>query len=149
LYYAAANSPIDAPMLVLNGDGTGPINNLCVPSDVAPAYAPAGQALISVVVVGSPATTDDALEQRVRQQLTDWFGPPVELWDHLRTQRIPYALPEQRPPFLSPPRRPVRRRAGLYVCGDHRRTASLNGALAAGRAAADAVLSDHPALAAA
>lgn len=149
LYYAAANSPIDAPMLVLNGDGTGPINNLCVPSDVTPAYAPAGQALISVVVVGSPATTDDALEQRVRQQLTDWFGPPVELWDHLRTQRIPYALPEQRPPFLSPPRRPVRRRAGLYVCGDHRRTASLNGALAAGRAAADAVLSDHPALAAA
>ena len=149
LYYAAANSPVDEPLLVLNGDGTGPVNNLCVPSDVAPSYAPEGRALISVVVVGSPEGPDDALEQQVREQLKDWFGPPVELWDHVRTVDIPYALPEQRPPFLSPPKRPVRRRAGLYVCGDHRQTASLNGALASGRKAADAVLRDRPTLAAA
>lgn len=149
LYYTAANSPVDEPILVLNGDGTGPINNLCVPSDVSPSYAPEGQALISVVVVGSPAASDEALEKQVRQQLTEWFGSQVELWDHLRTQRISYALPEQRPPFLSPPKRPARRRAGLYVCGDHRRTASLNGALASGRDAAEAVLSDHSARAAA
>jgi len=37
----------------------------------------------------------------------------------------------------------VRRRPGLYVCGDHRRTGSLNGAIAAGRAAARAVLEDR------
>lgn len=147
LYYAAVNSPLDAPLLVLNGDGTGPINNLCVPSDIAPGYAPAGRALISVVVVGTPSDTDADLDRSVRQQLTDWFGPSVALWDHLRTYRIPYALPEQRPPFLSPPTRPVRRRRGLYVCGDHRRTASLNGAIGAGRAAADAVLADLTALA--
>lgn len=146
LYYAAENSPLDAPLLVLNGDGEGPINNLCVPSDVAPSYAPGGRALISVVVVGDPSVPDDALEQHVRHQLADWFGPSVELWDHLHTVRIPYALPEQRPPFLSPPDRPIRRRAGLYVCGDHRYTASLNGAIGSGRAAADAVLNDLPAL---
>lgn len=147
LYYAAENSPLDAPLLVLNGDGDGPINNLSVPSDVAPSYAPDGQALVSVVVVGSPPASDDALEDQVRQQLRDWFGASVELWDHLRTYRIPYALPEQRPPFLSPPERPVRRRSGLYVCGDHRYTASLNGAIGSGRAAANAVLNDLPALA--
>jgi phytoene dehydrogenase-like protein len=146
LYYAATNSPLDAPLLVLNGDGDGPINNLCVPSDVAPSYAPEGRALISVVVVGNPDETDDALEAQVRGQLIDWFGSSAELWDHLRTYRIPYALPEQRPPFLSPPERPVRRRAGLYVCGDHRRTASLNGALGSGQAAARAVLTDLPTL---
>jgi hypothetical protein len=38
---------------VLNGDRTGPINNLCVPSNVAPAYAPPGQSLVSVSVVGA------------------------------------------------------------------------------------------------
>lgn len=149
LYYAAENSPLDAPLLVLNGDGDGPINNVSVPSDVAPSYAPDGKALVSVVVVGDPPASDEALEQDVRQQLAEWFGPPVELWDHLRTYRIPYALPEQRPPFLSPPERPIRRRAGLYVCGDHRYTASLNGAIGSGRAAADAVLNDLPTLASA
>ena len=149
LYYAAPSSPLNEPILVLNGEENGPINNLSVPTDVAPSYAPEGRALLSVVVVGMPSDSDADIEQRVRAQLVDWFGPSAERWDHLRTYRIPYALPEQRPPFLSPPKRPVRRREGLYVCGDHRRTASIDGALAAGRAAAAAVLEDRPTLAAA
>lgn len=146
LYYAANTSPLDAPLLVLNGEGTGPINNLCIPSDVVPSYAPVGKTLIAVVVLDAP--NDDAvLERRVHQQLMDWFGNSTERWTHLRTYRIPYALPEQRPPFLSPPERPVRRRTGLYVCGDHRRTASLNGAIAAGHAAAEAIRTDRAVLA--
>ena len=51
-YYAAPQPPITESLLVLNGDRTGPINNLCVPSNVAPTYAPPGQALVSVSVVG-------------------------------------------------------------------------------------------------
>ncbi|MDF2740823.1 MAG: hypothetical protein K0S88_2191, partial [Actinomycetia bacterium] len=31
---------------------------------------------------------------------------------------------------------------GLYVCGDHRDNASINGALVSGRRTADAVLED-------
>lgn len=148
LYYAAPRSPLGEPILVLNGEGEGPINNLCVLSDVAPSYAPAGRALVSVTVIGLPSDDEATVETRVRRQLIDWLGPDAGAWDHLRTYRIPYALPEQRPPFLSPPNRPVRRRAGLYVCGDHRRTASINGALAAGRAAAKALLEDRAVLAA-
>ena len=34
------------------GDGGGPVNNLCVPSLVAPAYAPADRHLVSVSSVG-------------------------------------------------------------------------------------------------
>jgi predicted NAD/FAD-dependent oxidoreductase len=79
----------------------------------------------------------------VRQQLISWFGLAAGGWEHLRTYRIRYALPEQAPPFLSPPECSVRRRPGLYVCGDHRRTASLNGAIASGRAAATATLADR------
>ena len=143
VYYAARQSPLEDPLLVLNGDGVGPINNVAVPSDVAPGYAPDDRALVCAVVVGTPPDPNDALERAVREQLIDWFGLEAGGWTHLRTQHIPYALPEQAPPFLSPPEKSVRRRPGRSVCGDHRRTASLNGAIAAGRAAADAVWPDH------
>ena len=143
IYYAAPRSPLDDPFLVLNGEGVGPINNLAVPSDVAPGYAPDDRALVSVVVVGSPPESGAALEQAVREQLIDWFGLVAGGWTHLQTQPLSYALPEQAPPFLTPPEKSVRRRPGLYVCGDHRRTASLNGAIASGRAAADAAWTDH------
>jgi len=143
IYYAAPRSPLDDPFLVLNGEGVGPINNLAVPSDVAPGYAPDDRALVSVVVVGSPPGSGAALEQAVREQLIDWFGLAAGGWTHLQTQPLSYALPEQAPPFLTPPEKSVRRRPGLYVCGDHRRTASLNGAIASGRAAADAAWTDH------
>ena len=143
LYYAAPRSPLNDPILVLNGDGVGPINNLAVPSDVAPGYAPDDQALVSVTVVDEHPASEGPLEPVVRDQLLDWFGLKAGGWTHLQTVEVPYALPEQAPPFLSPPEREVRRRPGLYVCGDHARTASINGALAAGRDAARAVWEDH------
>ena len=143
VYYAAPESPLDDPILVLDGDSAGPINNVAVPSDVAPGYAPNGQALVAAVVVGNSPEPDDDLERAVRDQLIDWFGLAAGGWDHLQTVRIPYALPDQSPPFLESPEREVRRRFGLYVCGDHRRTGSLNGAIASGRAAARAVLQDQ------
>jgi phytoene dehydrogenase-like protein len=149
LYFAASESPLNRPILALNGDGVGPLNNVSVVSDVAPNYAPDDESLVSAVVLGDPPETDDELEREVRGQLIDWFGTAAGGWRHLRTYRIDYALPEQAPPFLSPPQREVRRRPGLYVCGDHRDTASLNGAIASGRAAAQAVAADRPSRAAA
>ena len=55
LYFAAKRAPIDEPYLVLNGEERGIINSLTVPSVVAPSYAPAGEELVSVVVIGHPA----------------------------------------------------------------------------------------------
>lgn len=142
LYYTTGEAPLTDPVLVLNGDRRGPINNLSVLTNVAPGYAPPGIALISVSVLGNPLRSDVQIEREVRDQLTEWFGPDVAQWDHLRTYRILHALPDQAPPFLTPPARPVRLRPGLYVCGDHRRTASIDGAITAGRRAAEAVLDD-------
>ena len=42
LYFAADRAPVDEPVIVLDGDGQGPVNNLCVPSAVAPTYAHPG-----------------------------------------------------------------------------------------------------------
>jgi predicted NAD/FAD-dependent oxidoreductase len=86
------------------------------------------------------AVDDEALEGAVRRQLAGWFGPQVRSWRHLRTYRIRHAQPEQRPGTLEPVERPVRLADGRFVCGDHRDTASLHGALVSGRRAAEAVL---------
>jgi hypothetical protein len=53
---------------------------------------------------------------------------------------IPHGQPLQLPPL--DPRRSVRLGGGRYVCGDHRDTASIQGALFSGRRAAAAVLAD-------
>jgi phytoene dehydrogenase-like protein len=144
LYYAADRDPVGKPILVLNGEGEGPVDTLCVPSAVAPSYAPAGKALVSASVVGAGEADERELETEVRKHLASWFGPPVSAWKHLRTYRIPQALPARR--SLEPAALPVRRRPGLYICGDHRETPSLQGAMASGRRAAEAVMGDLPSL---
>ncbi|VTT96501.1 amine oxidase : Amine oxidase OS=Cystobacter violaceus Cb vi76 GN=Q664_38845 PE=4 SV=1: Amino_oxidase [Gemmataceae bacterium] len=141
LYFAAPRPPVDQPVLVLNGEGRGPVNNLCVPTAVAPTYGPAGSSLVSATVLGTPPD-EDRLRAEVREQLAVWFGSAVDDWRHLRTYRIPYALPRQVPPALAEPERPVRWQPGVYVCGDHRDNASINGSMVSGRRAAEAVAAD-------
>jgi phytoene dehydrogenase-like protein len=141
LYFSAPEPPLDRPILTLNGDATGPVNNLCVPSRVAPSYAPEGRSLISVSV-SDGALGDGELEAAVRAQMKDWFGPGVRAWELLRIYRIPHALPSQVPPCLEPPLRPVRLDDRLYVCGDHRDNASIHGAMVSGRRTAETLLAD-------
>jgi hypothetical protein len=50
------------PKLMLNGTGRGRVNNVAVMSDVAPGYAPAGETLISVSVLGEVSEDAAALE---------------------------------------------------------------------------------------
>jgi phytoene dehydrogenase-like protein len=142
LYFVADYDPIGSPILALNGEGSGSINNLCVLSSVAPSYAPAGSSLISVSILGIPDEDDKKLEETVRPQLKAWFGQKVDSWRSFRTYRIHHALPSQALPALAHPQRPVRMRRGLYVCGDHRDTASIQGALVSGRRTAETILED-------
>lgn len=93
-----------------------------------------------VSLTGSPAADDRALDGQVRTQLRGWWGRQVDGWDPLATYRIPYAQPRMEPAELASLRRPVRVHSGLYVCGDHRDTASLRGALVSGRRTAEAIL---------
>ena len=141
LYFSASSPPVDRPILVLNGDRDGPVNNLCVLTNASRAYAPAGKSLVSVTVLGLAAEPDSLLPM-VFDQLREWYGTVVDDWNHLRTYSIAYALPSQPPPTLSDPQRPVRWQSGLYVCGDHRDNASIQGAMTSGRRAAEALLED-------
>lgn len=143
VYYAAQKAPFEEPILVLNGDGKGCVNNVCVPSNVARSYAPEGQHLVSVSVLGDRDEDEDReIDDEVRKDLKPWFGEQVESWRYLRSYKIKYALPDQSPPQLATPQRPVKLRPGIFVCGDHKDNASINGAIASGRRTAEAVLKD-------
>ncbi len=141
-YFAADEPPVAYPMLVLNGDGAGPVNNFAVMTQVAPSYAPAGKHLISVSVLGIQELTDVQLGGFIIAQMKNWFGNVARSWQFLKSYRIPHAQPQQYPGALEPPQRPVRVRPGVYVTGDHRDNASINGAMVSGRRAAEAVLAD-------
>jgi phytoene dehydrogenase-like protein len=139
LSFAAERDPVGAPLLVLDAEGGGPVNHVCVPSAVAPSYAPAGQALVSASVIGVASASDAELARAARTQLRGWFGAEVDAWRLLRVERIAHALPEQLAGALQPVEREVRFGPRLFVCGDHRDMGSLHGALRSGRRAAEAV----------
>lgn len=142
LYFAASNDPVGSPILVLNGDGSGLINNLSVPSAVAPSYAPPGSSLVSVTVLGTDEEDEARLESAVRAQLASWFGLQAQSWRHLRTYRIPHALPSQNFQAGAGNAAAQKIRDGVYICGDHRGNASIEGALISGRRAAEAIIRD-------
>jgi hypothetical protein len=80
----------------------------------------------------------------VRAQLRGWFGPSVQDWEVLRVDLIHHGQPSARPPFR--PRRPVALGDGRYVCGDHRDTPSIQGAMFSGRRCGERVVLDLGAL---
>lgn len=138
--YAAPAPPFPGAWLLLNSTGSGPINHCCVPSNVAPTYAPAGQALVSVSTVGQSTKDLDALERDVRKQLIEWFGNDVQRWSLLAKTSIAHAVP------LQLPNRPLadqtRLGKGIYRCGDAMRSPSIHAALESGRMAAEQLLTD-------
>ena len=138
LYYSADRSPVNGAWLVLNGDASGPVNNLCVPTELHRSYAPAGKSLVSVTVLGV-SEDEAALESEVRKQLTGWYGKEVTEWKHLRTYAIPEAVTLQEPPSLATVKKPVQLSSRLFVCGDYLSITSIEGAISSGIRAADAV----------
>jgi phytoene dehydrogenase-like protein len=151
---------------------TGPVINTVVLSEVAPSYAPPGSALIAASVLGVPedapavaarpspldltdplratgplsltdpnaAAAPSGSERAVRAHLGALYGADTAGWTLLATYPVARALPDMTSPRVL--RRPVRTPSGVYVCGDHRDTSSIQGALYSGRRAADAVLAD-------
>jgi phytoene dehydrogenase-like protein len=142
LYFAAKEAPISAPYLILNGEGIGVINSLTVPSIVATSYAPVGQALISVVLLGQLGLDNRTVESVVRKELTGWFGSAVDDWRHLKTYRILHALPEQLPPMPDPTAAVSLIKPGIFACGEYGSVPGIQWALLSGRHAAEAVVKE-------
>jgi phytoene dehydrogenase-like protein len=145
--YAADQPPLEEPIILLNGEGraAGPVNNVAVMSAVSSAYAPPGGHLVVASVIGEAPQGDAAvarLADAVRAHMRNWFGPTVDSWRRLAVYPLAHALPQQR--HAEWEQSPVRLggAGGVFLCGDYRETASIQGALASGRRAAEAVMLD-------
>ncbi len=106
-------------------------------TNVAPEYAPGRHLVVAAVPTGTAPIPAD-VEDVARAQLRGWFGAVVDEWETVRVDRIPHGQPDQAPPLR--PKQPVVLGDGRFVAGDHRDTASLQGALFSGGRAAAAVL---------
>jgi phytoene dehydrogenase-like protein len=137
VYFAADRSPTGEATLLLNGTRRGLVNHLAVMSDVAPGYSPDGRALVAVSVIGVVSEPDEVLARLVRDELAGWHGDAVKGWRWLKTTRVQQALPV-RAPLTRAEAKPLR--DGVWVCGDHRDTASIQGAMQSGREVAEAII---------
>ncbi|MEU8623944.1 NAD(P)/FAD-dependent oxidoreductase [Streptomyces sp. NPDC048669] len=137
LHHTAPAPPPTGASLVLDADRTGPVAHTAVMSEVDPARAPHGRTLISSTVLGTPPPD---LDRVVRARLAALHGTPTDDWELLAVHHDPEAVPAMDAPH--DPHRPVRLLAGLYVCGDHRDTSTVQGALFSARRAAEAILTD-------
>ncbi len=133
IWFSAPEPASTDPILLLNGTGKRPLNSIVNMSAVSDAYSPAGT---HTVVVSAP-TVAHGTEAALRAQLRDLVGPSTDAWETLRVDRIPQAQPLQLPGYDKNP--PVQLESGVYVCGDHRHDASINGAIKSGRKAAAAI----------
>lgn len=136
-YFAADRSPLAKKMLILNPNRLSVVHHLCIPSDIAPDYAPGGQSLISVSTQGLDLADDVKLAADIRLELGEWFGEEVQAWRHLRTYHLPHALPRYEA-GSSPTTLQVA--DNLYRCGDYTAYPSLNAAMQTGRQVAEMIL---------
>jgi hypothetical protein len=136
-WFAAEVAPTASTYLAVDArPNTGPLVNTAVMSNVATSYAPAGQHLVQA----SALLVDDVVpsEPAVRAHLASLYERDTAEWQLLTTHVVPDALPVMPPPLLV--RKQIRFGDGLYVCGDHRDTASIQGALVSGRRTAEVIL---------
>ncbi|MBR8641256.1 FAD-dependent oxidoreductase [Streptomyces tuirus] len=137
VHHTTDEPPETGASLLLDADLGGPVAHTAVVSRVDPSRAPAGRALVSSTVLGRPPGDADTA---VRMHLARLYGVSTARWETLAVHHTAEAVPAMRPPHDL--RRPVRLLAGLYVCGDHRDTSTVQGALHSGHRASAAILAD-------
>lgn len=137
VHHTTDEPPRTGGHLLLDAERGGPVAHTAVISRVDPSRAPAGRALVSSTVLGEPPADVDTA---VRRHLARLYGTATGRWETLAVHHTAEAVPAMRPPHDA--RRPVRLLAGLYVCGDHRDTSTLQGALHSAHRAAAAILAD-------
>ena len=131
IYFSAPEAPSSSKAILLNGEKNGPVLNAAIMTNISPSYSKSDKALIAAVI---PEVIKPDSIQNVLIQMQKWFGENVNSWEHIKTYSIEHGQPDLRPgdPF----RKTIKISEGVYVCGDHRDTPSIQGALVSGRRAA-------------
>ena len=134
-YHTTSNSPSDQAQLVIDSQNRGPVVNSIVISNLSHKYAPIGQSLIS------STTISHASESEVRRHLALMWGVSTSTWRFLAKYEIHSALPLFAPGVERV--KSLRVRKDIYHAGDYLTAPSQNGALLAGRLAAQELMLDE------
>lgn len=140
LYFASEQAPISKPVVLLNGNASGLVNHIFVPSNLHPNVAPDGKHLIAVSVVKTHDLDDEELIETCMTELSEWFGLKVMDWTHLKTYHIKYAMPFK--PILDEVRYFKKVSEHVYACGDSLSVGSMEAALRSGRETALTLLKE-------
>lgn len=144
VYFSTPGAVTDEARIFLNGGSGGPGHHAVFLSNICPTYAPEGEHLVEVTVLGTPEGTDEALAERVRRQMQVWFREGrVEEWRWLRTMKIPMAQFRQPPGLAEKLPGPRTEIGGLFLAGDYTRHSSVQGAMESGQIAAAALLEER------
>jgi len=139
LHFVSDETPLEKPIIALNTKSDRISNNICTINKVAKGYAPQGQHLISISVVGASELSFFDLEKTVRKELEIWFGKAVQDWKHLDTKTIHYSLPNQKNILNKISSKQSKIRDGLYACGDFQLNGSINAAMSSGSQVANLI----------
>lgn len=137
-WHTARQAPTDVSLLHVDAGRRGPVVNTAVMTNVASSYAPAGRPLIATTVVAADGSTEAERAARAHAGLI--YGVDANDWELVTTHVVRAALPSLPPPLDA--RQSVELGDGLFWAGDHRDTASIQGALVSGRRAATGVLAE-------
>jgi len=139
-WFRADEAPDDTPFVRIDGTRSGPVLNTAVMTNIAPTYSPDGSALIeaSTLFDGSLDTAE------VLSHLSRLWGVEAPAWELVARTDVEHALPSQRPADRAAAMEAVKAASDadgrVLYAGDYVAGGSLQGAMAAGRDAARAIL---------
>ncbi|RJF71621.1 FAD-dependent oxidoreductase [Deinococcus cavernae] len=142
LYYTSPSRLDDQERLILNLDG-GLIHNAHWLSNAVPERAPAGQHLLVVTVLGLPERDNQALDARIRAELSRWYGSlDVQRLRTLKVERLPFAQYPQLPEYASTLPGHATDLPGVVLASEVTSMSGIQGAMESGEKAAAIVLDD-------
>ena len=134
-YYEVPQELTASARLLIDGEHRGPVVNSVVLSNLISSYAPDGKSLLA------STTLDFTSESEVRRHLALMWGAHTGGWSLIAKYDIPKSLPIFAIGNQSAASSQVSE--NVYVAGDYRTAPSQNGALLAGRLAAQELLLDQ------
>jgi phytoene dehydrogenase-like protein len=145
VYFATASSLYPEKLIVLNAYPDAYVNNMVQIDNIAPDYAPRGQHLLSLTIVGSDPGEDEQIEQRCLADLARLF-PRAALAELrlLRIMRIPFAQFAQPPGVFRGLGEAATATDNIFLASEATRSSSIQGAMAGGEQAARLLLERLP-----
>ncbi|MAT82301.1 MAG: hypothetical protein CMJ29_11750 [Phycisphaerae bacterium] len=138
-HFTTPQPVLQAPLIVLNGSGTGMINLICSPSGVAPGYGPEDTHTLLVSLRpyrGGPPQVD---VEAVQAEAAAMLGVDASAWSWVRNSVVSRALPR-----ISEGHALADLPKGIWIAGDWKEDPSIEEAVQSGIDVANDIINQGP-----